>query len=79
MSQGDGGGQEHTMTFTEEGMRLHADNCAAERDAAKRRKSAHRPPTPAAGTGWRVPSGSPAPGGSGGEKTSSTKETFKWT
>ncbi len=51
----DEGGQERTMTFTEEGMRLHANNCAAERDAAQKRKSTYRPPANPAGTGWRAP------------------------
>jgi len=49
---------ERTITFTEEGMRLHADHAAAERDAAKRRKPARRPPAnPASppGSGWRAP------------------------
>ena len=49
------GEQERTMTFTEEGMRLHADRCAAERDAARKKKSTHRPPTNPTRTGWRVP------------------------
>jgi len=51
MSQDDCGGQRNTMTFTEEGMRLHADNCAAARDAAKRRKSGQRPLASVAVTG----------------------------
>lgn len=56
LEQRDEGEQERTMTFTEEGMRLHADNCAAERDAAKKRKPARRPPpTSQTGSGWRVP------------------------
>jgi|SRR5271155_1851430 hypothetical protein len=37
--------EEHTLTFTEEEMRIHAKNCAAERDAAKLKKSARRPPS----------------------------------
>ncbi|MGP0074170.1 MAG: hypothetical protein ACLPWF_19835 [Bryobacteraceae bacterium] len=37
--------EEHTLTFTEEEMRIHAVNCAAERDAAKLKKSARRPPS----------------------------------
>ena len=41
----DDGVQERTMTFTEEGMRLHADSCAAQRDGARKKKSAYRPPT----------------------------------
>ena len=47
------GGEERTMTFTEDRMRLHADNCAAER--AQKKKSTHRPPTNRTGTGWRAP------------------------
>jgi hypothetical protein len=50
--------KERTLTFTEEGMRLHADHAAAERDAAKRRKPARRPPpspTSPPGVGWRAP------------------------
>jgi hypothetical protein len=46
---------QRTMTFTEEGMRLHANHCAAERDAAQKRKSGHRHSTNRAGTSWRVP------------------------
>ena len=49
----DEGEEERTMTFTEAGMRLHADNCAAER--AQKKRSTHRPPTNSTGTGWRVP------------------------
>ena len=37
--------QEHAMTFTEEGMRLHADICAADLEAARKKKAMHRPPT----------------------------------
>ena len=55
LEQRDEGEQERTMTFTEAGMRLHADNCAAERDAARKNKSTHRSPTNPTGTGWRVP------------------------
>jgi hypothetical protein len=55
VSQPGAGEPERTMTFTEEGMRLHADGCLAERVAAQKRKSAHRPPTNASATGWRVP------------------------
>ena len=51
----DDGVQERTMTFTEEGMRLHADSRAADRDAAQRRKSTRRPPPTRPETGWRVP------------------------
>src|SRR5260370_18837794 len=46
----DEGGQERTLTFTEEEMRRHA-SCAAERDAAHRRKSTRKPPTNHIGTG----------------------------
>ena len=55
LEQRDKGEQERTMTFTEEGMRRHADVCAAERDAAQRRKATHRPPAKPAGSGWRAP------------------------
>lgn len=51
------GAEARAVTFTEDGMRLHADARTAERDAAKQRKPPRRPPTeqqqPAA-TGWRV-------------------------
>jgi hypothetical protein len=40
----DEGQQERTLTFTEEEMRAHAKSCAAERDAAQRRKSRRSPP-----------------------------------
>ena len=51
----DEGEQAHSMTFPEEGMRLHADTCAAERDAAAKRKSMRRVPSNQTGSGWRVP------------------------
>jgi hypothetical protein len=38
----DAGGEDRTLTFTEEEMRIHATNCAAEREAAKLRKSTRR-------------------------------------
>lgn len=41
----DGAEQKRTFTFTEEDMRLHAANCAAERDAAKKRRARRIPPT----------------------------------
>jgi len=53
------GSEARTVTFTEEGMRLHADTRAAERDAAKQRKPPRRPSpeqsasTQPASTGWR--------------------------
>lgn len=47
--------QERTMTFTEEGMRLHAKNCTAEREAARKKKSMHKPPGDPTRTGWRAP------------------------
>ena len=55
LEQRNEGGHERTMTFTEEGMRRHADVCAAGRDAAQRRKATHRPPAKPAGSGWRAP------------------------
>jgi hypothetical protein len=36
---------DRTLTFTEDEMRIHAGNCAAERDAAKLKKAARRPPS----------------------------------
>jgi hypothetical protein len=48
------GAEARTVTFTEEGMRLHADNRAAERDAARKRKAPPRPPTEQAATRWRA-------------------------
>jgi hypothetical protein len=48
------GAEARTVTFTEEGMRLHADNRAAERDAARQRRPPRRPPTEHAATGWRA-------------------------
>jgi hypothetical protein len=38
----DEAGESHTLIFGEEEMRIHADNCAAERDAAKLKKSSRR-------------------------------------
>jgi hypothetical protein len=35
--------RERTLTFTAEEMRLHAVNCAAQRDAAQRKKASRRP------------------------------------
>ena len=52
------GEQEYAMTFTEDGMRLHADAQAAERDAAAKRKALHRPPNKPTGSGWREANGS---------------------
>jgi len=57
LEQRDEGHQEPTMTFTEDGMRLHADGCAAEKEAARRRKSMRRHPSNPGGTGWRVSPG----------------------
>jgi hypothetical protein len=48
------GAEARTVTFTEEGMRLHADSRAAERDAAKKRRVPPRPPTEQPATGWRA-------------------------
>jgi hypothetical protein len=48
------GAETRTLTFTEEGMRVHADNRAAERNAARQRKAPRRPPAENAATGWRV-------------------------
>jgi len=38
----DEAGENRALTFTEEEMRKHADHCAAERDAAKLKKSSRR-------------------------------------
>ncbi|MGA3023984.1 MAG: hypothetical protein ABSF98_04365 [Bryobacteraceae bacterium] len=48
------GAEARSVTFTEEGMRLHADNLAAQRDAARKRKAPPRPPTEQAATRWRA-------------------------
>jgi hypothetical protein len=48
------GAEARTATFTEDGMRLHADNRAAERDAAKKKRPPPRPPTVPVATGWRA-------------------------
>ncbi len=42
------------LIYTEAEMRLHADHCAAEKDAAQKKKAARRLPTNNAGTGWRA-------------------------
>src|SRR5256885_1442903 len=47
--------QANSMTFPEEGMRLHADTCAAERDAAAKKKSMRRIHSNQTGAGWRAP------------------------
>jgi hypothetical protein len=49
------GEQGRAMTFTEDGMRAHAANCAAEREAAKNKKSRYKPPPAPAGASWRIP------------------------
>lgn len=48
------GGEARTVTFTEAGMRRHAEQCAAERNALKRKSPRRNPPEPAA-TPWRRP------------------------
>jgi hypothetical protein len=50
-------GGEHTFVYTEAEMRLHADQCAAEKDAAQRKKAARRPPVNNLGSAWRGNSG----------------------
>jgi hypothetical protein len=46
----------HTLTFTEEHMRLHADACAAvRRAAALKKKPPNRPPRDSSGSPWRNP------------------------
>jgi len=41
----DEGEQEHTLIFTEEEMRIHANNCASDLGAIQRRKPIRRPLT----------------------------------
>jgi hypothetical protein len=58
LEQHDTGEQERNLTFAEEDMRAYRDKCAAERDAAVRRK---RPPRPFPGVRGPNPMGvSPA-------------------
>jgi len=46
----------HTLTFTEEEMRVYANDCAATRNAAARKRTPpRRPLTPNHGSGWRGP------------------------
>ena len=50
------GEEKRTLTFTDEEMRLHADNCATAREAAaQRRKPSRRPRTGLLGAAWRGP------------------------
>lgn len=51
----DEGEQERTLTFTEEEMRVHAEDRAVERAAAQRRKSMRRPVPHHVGVGWQAP------------------------
>jgi len=47
--------QEHTLTFTEDQMRLYASDCAVAREAAaQKRKRPRRTPGDNVGTGWRT-------------------------
>lgn len=50
LEQLDAGIEERSLTFGEEEMRRHMDACAAERDAAQRKRPPRRPP----GTGQRT-------------------------
>jgi hypothetical protein len=43
------------LIFTEEEMRVHANDRAAERAAAQRRKSMRRPVPHHVGVGWQAP------------------------
>ncbi len=47
-----------TLIYSEAEMRLHADRCAEEKDAAQKKKAARKPPTNNVGAAWR---GSPGP------------------
>jgi hypothetical protein len=49
------GAEARAVTFNEEGMRLHADSRAAEREAARQRKPPRRPPAEQPATGWHAP------------------------
>jgi hypothetical protein len=57
LEQRDESGPERTMTFTEDGMRQHADTCAAERDAAQKKRlmHKHRAPAKPSAIGWSIP------------------------
>ena len=44
-----------TVIFTEAEMSLHAQDCAAARQAAALKRKPRRPPLENAGTGWRTP------------------------
>ncbi|HMF79448.1 MAG TPA: hypothetical protein VK604_27555 [Bryobacteraceae bacterium] len=47
--------QEREFTFTEQDMRLHASGCAAEKDAAQKKKAMRRPFNPHAETASQIP------------------------
>ena len=49
------GEEQRAFTFTEEDMRVHADDLAARDRAAKQRKHPRRPASDHVGTAWRVP------------------------
>jgi hypothetical protein len=61
------------LVYTEAEMRLHADHCAAEKDAAQKKKAARRPPINNAGAGWRTG----APGDDGQPSTLPTHLEIK--
>jgi hypothetical protein len=52
------GADKRAFIYTEEEMRVHADDLAAiRRAAALKRRSYHKPPTSSPGAAWRVPPG----------------------
>src|SRR2546422_436586 len=52
----DEGAENHTLTFTEDAMRVYVNDCAAKREAAaQKRKPARKPVTENVGAAWRVP------------------------
>jgi hypothetical protein len=56
LEQHDEGIDSTALIFTEDDMRLHADSCAATRNAAaQKRKPPRRPQTPNTGAAWRAP------------------------
>jgi hypothetical protein len=59
----DGPEETHNFTFTEEEMRVHANNAAtARQEAAQRRKPPRRPVNANLGSAWRDSRGVPVPG-----------------
>jgi hypothetical protein len=56
LEQHDSGARERDLTFTEADMRVYVNNCAAEREAAQKKRAPRRPPqNMAARTEWHFP------------------------